>query len=76
MRFIQLTKVQPVDQYHDNEEGEGLPAPAPVQVSVDAIRCFYPRRNKEPGTRLTFIDGGGFAVTESFDEVTNLVSTH
>jgi len=54
-----------------------FPAPAAdegkycdVVVNVETIRCFNPRREeKAPGTRITFIDGGGFAVRETFDEV-------
>lgn len=68
-----------------DEPGEGLPVSAaagappaepttPVMVNVDAIRAFYRRKDRrsgEPriGTRLTFTDGGGFAVTDTFDVV-------
>lgn len=45
----------------------------PVAVNPEAIRCFYPRKRGKPGTRLTFVDRGGFAVTESFDEVLRMV---
>lgn len=42
----------------------------PVTLQVEAIRCFYKRReNRGPGTRITFTDGNGFAVSESYDEV-------
>lgn len=58
-------------------EGEAQP-PAldttPVSVNVFAIRCFYPRKDGRPGTRLTFTDGGGFAVVEAYDDVKALVS--
>lgn len=43
---------------------------APVCINVDAIRCFYPRHaDRGPGTRITFTDGGGFAVSELYDDV-------
>lgn len=89
MRMIQLHKVprqqyEPrPDSYRDTDDvGEpqevaALPAASPVTINVDAIRCFYPRHaERGPGTRITFNDGGGFAVTESYDEVVALTSTH
>lgn len=72
MRMIKLTKVN-TNRFNDNEDGEGQ-QPTPAMINVEAIRCFYPRRNGQPGTRLTFKDGGGFAVTETFDEVTSMVA--
>jgi hypothetical protein len=81
MRFIDLHKITADraarDMYNDNEEGEGPTgtiASTPVQVQVEAIRCFYPRKDNRPGTRLTFTDGGGFAVVEAFDVVRGMVS--
>ena len=42
----------------------------PVVIQVESIRCFYARRaDRGVGTRITFTDGGGFAVSETFDEV-------
>jgi hypothetical protein len=81
MRIIQLHKVpreRRPDSYHDTDEpGENVQAlhpvqdePSPVAVNVEAIRCFYPRHaERGPGTRLTFKDGGGFAVIEVYDDV-------
>jgi len=48
----------------------------PANVNADAIRCFYPRRNERPGTRITFVDGGGFAVTEAYADVEAMIATH
>lgn len=46
------------------------PATEPCVIAVSAIRCFYQRRrSKGHGTRITFTDGGGFVVTESYDDV-------
>ena len=65
----------------DPEDGETLveapateaPAPAevttPVTIQVECVRCFYTRKNNKPGTRITFSDGGGFAVSEPYDKV-------
>lgn len=77
----------PNDTYRDTDEpGEGLPArdnadgerSTPVLVNVDTIRCCYRRkddRDDQPrlGCRLTFTDGGGFAVTDTYDVVKGLI---
>lgn len=65
------------DRYNDNEEGEGALGEVRsrrVSVNVAAIRCYYPRKDERPGTRITFTDGGGFAVTEPYWDVDRLVS--
>jgi hypothetical protein len=75
MRIMQLTKITSDrtggDSFNDTDEpGEGhAPQTTPVTVNADAIRCFYPRKDNRPGTRITFIDGGGFAVTEAYNDV-------
>ena len=81
MPMIELNKIasERSRQRFDEEEGEDLPAePAVVTtkttIATDAIRCFYPRRGGQPGTRITFRDGGGFAVSESYDEVRQMLT--
>jgi hypothetical protein len=87
MRFIELHKITAdrparpeASSYTDTDE-PGEPGAAvdtadtvPCSVSVAAIRCFYPRKDNRVGTRLTFTDGGGFAVTEPYDEVARLLT--
>jgi hypothetical protein len=41
----------------------------PTNINVYCIRAFYARRGGKPGTRITFNDGGGFAVAEPVDYV-------
>lgn len=73
--------------YTENEENEGQmsrqgvvgnpvsePLVSPVTIAVDSIRCFYPRKDNKPGTRITFKDGGGFAVTETYQQVKDALS--
>lgn len=84
MRKITLNKIitertQQVDRFNDTEEpGEGAAEQTPVVVTkpviinVDTIRCFNARKDDKPGARITFIDGGGFAVTDTVDEVNAL----
>ena len=66
MRMIELSKITS-DRFSDNDENEV--ATTTVIVNVDAIRCFYPRKGGRIGTRITFVDGGGFAVTQLYDEM-------
>ena len=87
MRTIELQKVsgspRPSEsQYSEtdeiNEPQAASAAPveetSPVTIQVEAIRCFYPRRNNAPGTRITFTDGGGFAVADTYEAVKALIA--
>ena len=58
--FIILTKID-LHAYREDEGDE--PRLVKVAINSDRIRCMNPRR-KGAGTRLTFADGGGFAVQE------------
>jgi hypothetical protein len=72
MTMIELSKiVSDRDFRNDSDEDteQQQPVTTTVAVNTAAIRCYYPRRNNRPGTRITFTDGGGFAVTESYDEL-------
>lgn len=85
--FIKLSKIvsdpaidRERDRYADTDEPDEnvvvqLPAmvTTPVSINVNCIRCFYTRKDNRVGTRITFSDGGGFAVSESYDEVCGLV---
>jgi len=63
--MIILTKID--TRAYREDEGD---APKLVKVAVNParIRCFNPRR-EGAGTRITFADGGGFAVQESGAEI-------
>lgn len=89
MRIITLNKVgRPVYQgdssYSDTDDvgepgaggSQNVIPTSPCAVNVEAIRCFYPRIEGRPGTRITFTDGGGFAVSETYEEVLAQVQTH
>jgi hypothetical protein len=84
MRTIELHKVNRETHSNNNdarfrdsddptenggEAGEPRVDSSPVVINVEAIRCFYSRTQDRPGTRITFIDGGGFAVVEAFEDV-------
>jgi hypothetical protein len=85
MRFISLSMITrdqrssqiAADQHDEDEAPEEMaevgPRTTPCLINVAAIRCFYPRKEDRPGTRLTFTDGGGFVVLEAFPIVRALV---
>ena len=58
--IIILTKID--TRAYREDEGDA-PKLVKVAINSDRIRCFNPRR-EGAGTRLTFADGGGFAVQE------------
>jgi hypothetical protein len=45
----------------------------PVSINPVCIRAFYARKEERPGSRITFSDGGGFAVRETPDEIEALL---
>ncbi len=45
-----------------------------VEIQTSTIRCFYDRKWGKAGTRLTFTDKGGFAVTESRAQVARAIA--
>lgn len=65
-----LNKIDSAQRY--NDDGEVLEVTAPVVVNPAYVRCFYGRKFGKSGTRLTFSDGKGFAVAETFEAVTAL----
>lgn len=67
MRLIQLTKIE--RPRYDEDTGTDVEGSTPCQINADAVRCFYPRHDDKPGTRITFTDGGGFAVRETPEAV-------
>ena len=72
MKMLHLNKY--LTREYREDEGDAI-STTPVTIAVDAIRCFNPRRNDAPGTRLTFRDGGGFAVKESYADVLRYIET-
>ena len=69
MSFIILHKID--TRYRREDEGDA-PRVVPVAVAVDKIRCFNPRR-EGAGTRITFSDGGGYAVTEAGADILDMI---
>lgn len=75
MRPIKLTKeVRAQSRFNESSgEMETERLTVPCIVDANSVRCHYPRTTGEPGTRITFKDGGGFAVLESHEQVSQLV---
>lgn len=76
MKFVSLNMIEDGPSAYNEDTGrdEHLEGSKPCIVNAATIRCFYPRRDGKPGTRITFNDGGGFAVTETPDVVAGLVA--
>jgi len=73
--LLTLNKLATDDQQRSLDAEEGVPPRTdPTHINVFAIRCFYPRKNNLPGTRITFTDGGGFAVAEPVEYVREAAS--
>lgn len=53
------------------QDGSGVEIATGATINLDYLRTFYPRRNSEAGegTRLTFADGKGFAVTDAYETI-------
>ena len=71
MNLIVLHKIEHGPYNEDTGTTEEIGTQCAVNVA--AIRCFYARHNNKPGTRITFTDGGGFAVTESLVAVADRI---
>jgi len=72
-KFVTLTKIvsernAPLTD-SDEDEMRVAPITTPVDINPDKIRCFYARKDNRPGSRITFSDGGGFVVSESYAQV-------
>ena len=67
---VSLTMIHGTIVDEDEQEVEQT---ATALINTDLIRCVYARKGGKPGTRLTFNDGHGFAVTENYDEVVGLI---
>lgn len=72
MKLIHLTKL--LTNSYREDEGDQV-STMPVSINAEAIRCFNPRKNNMPGTRITFTDGGGYAVQEAYVDVLRYVET-
>lgn len=57
------------DDEGDNANTQREDVTRPVFVVADKIRNFQPRRDNALGSRITFIDGGGYAVQETVDQI-------
>lgn len=85
MLLLKLNKVEGLDRRADryvdqDDEGDRANRAQPVEqtrvvyIAVDKIRNFQPRRNNAIGSRLTFVDGGGYAVQETPEEIVEFLS--
>lgn len=71
--MIKLTMIRATVMNEDEIEQE-VTVPVTIVDPVQKIRCFYPRKDGKTGTRITFWDGGGFAVTETPERVEEMLN--
>lgn len=76
MKFVALNMVERGESHYDEDTGMEVASETtkPVVVNAESIRCFYPRKGGKVGTRITFMDGGGFAVAEEAAAVATAVA--
>jgi hypothetical protein len=72
MKFVVVNQVERGIYNEDN--GTYAEASKPTVINAACIRAFYARKDGKPGTRITFNDGGGFAVTEPPDVLGMMVA--
>jgi hypothetical protein len=70
MKLIALTMIRGSIVNEDEIEEE---VTTTAWVNPESIRCFYARKNEKAGTRITFTDGGGYAVQEQPQEVRSIL---
>lgn len=65
------------NRYNDSDEDVVTPGNPvePCDIATDTIRCFYPRKRNAPGVRITFKDGGGFAVDHTMEQLRTALGT-
>jgi hypothetical protein len=75
-KFITLSKIERTASRYDEDTQQEIHTEEskPCLVNADAIRCLYGRRDGKPGSRLTFTDGGGFAVSEQPDAIAAMIA--
>lgn len=72
--ILKLSKIETRGRMGYREEGD--PEPTRVAfVPFDKVRTIQPRRDAA-GSRLTFTDGGGYAVSETVDEIMAALTGH
>lgn len=78
MLRILVNKFDGVETSFNEDTGENTSTETmiPARINVAAIRCYYARRDGKPGSRITFTDGGGFAVAETPEQLDALTAVH
>jgi hypothetical protein len=62
MKMIMVSQVTGQDEV-------GNDAVTPTVLNAEFLRCFYPRKEDRNGVRVTFNDGGGWAIAESYADL-------
>lgn len=72
-RFITLSMIDR-SVYDENESGVARETTKPAFVQPSMIRCFYDRKDGRAGSRITFNDGQGFAVSEWPEQIIAIIN--
>jgi hypothetical protein len=68
--ILELNMISPSSSQNLEGEDDGNEvATKPVTIVIEPGMRVYPRKNDQPGTRITFANGTGFSVSESYEEV-------
>lgn len=62
MKMIMVSMVTGQDE-------AGSDTTTPTVLNAEFVRCIYPRKEDRNGTRVTFDDGGGWAISESYADL-------
>jgi hypothetical protein len=75
-KFVAVNMVEPGAVRFDKDLGREVrdESSKPAVINADAIRAFYARKDGKPGSRITFNDGGGFAIIETPVQLAALVA--
>jgi hypothetical protein len=72
MNFLSLNMIE--HGVYNEDTGTYEEGTRPVSINPGRIRAFYARKGDRPGSRITFSDGGGFAVRETPNEIGALLA--
>lgn len=76
LKLIRVNKVNYTrDSSWDSDLSEMSEGASPVVINPTAIKSYYPRKHGKVGTRVNFLLGYGFAISETVDQFEALLST-
>jgi hypothetical protein len=67
IKLHKITRASAANAYNDTDDPEERRPEETTLARINPlrIRCYYARKDNRVGSRITFSDGGGFAVAET-----------